>query len=194
MLSAVPPFISAVKFVISRRWDLFRFLRHLPRLCLAELRYLATGIVPDPLEQGNHLPSTGSALPRLQEAFVMFPNVSLPLIELHLCSPRASLSEGSRQSQDITANFPDQLVQPESQRECASSERVRTSTSVATDIPLAVVRDIISALLRKETTVEAVEFRICAAHKLSPLVTESIMQIVRENLSPARIQQRYVVS
>lgn len=65
-------------------------------------------------------------------------------------------------------------------------ERVRSSTPVVADVPLAVVHDI--ALLRDKTTVLFLEL-ICAVHKLSPQVTESIRQIVKESLSPVRRQQ-----
>ena len=72
MFAAVPPFMSTMKFVYSHRWDLLRFFRRLPKLCLAEMKYLATGIEPDSLVQGNDLPSVRSTLPRLQEASVVF--------------------------------------------------------------------------------------------------------------------------
>ena len=56
------------------------------------------------------------------------------------------------------------------------------------------VHDIILALLRNKTTVELTVESICIAYELNPFTTESIMQAVRENLSPVDEPQRYVVS
>lgn len=120
--------------------------------------------------------------------FFLF-NVSWPLTELYFCSPRESLPEGSRQSR---ASVSDSPVHPGPQREYTPSERARSPAPVVPDVPLAVVRDIIPALLRNETSVESVEL-ICAVHGLGTFVTESITQIVMENSSPARGQQRCVV-
>ena len=193
MFAAVPPLISTMTLVYSRRWDLLRFLRRLPRLCLAEVRYLATGIELDPLVQENHLSSIRPTLPRLQEVSVVVLGVSLSPIVLNSCSLSDQPPEGPRQSQVLTTSLPDSPVHLSPQREYASLERIRSPTPVVTDVPLAVVRDIIPALLRNKTTVDSVGL-VCAIHKVSPPAAESIMQIVRENLSPARRQQWCVVS
>ena len=66
-------------------------------------------------------------------------------------------------------------------------------TPLVTDVPLAVVRDIIPALLQGKATIESIEL-ICAVHKLNPLLTEPIVEIVRENLSLVREDQRCVFS
>lgn len=189
VFAAVPPFIFTVKFVYSRRWDLLRFLRRLPRLCLAEVMYLATGVELDPPAPVDHLPSTHSTLPRLQEVSVLLPYILLSLIVLHLCSPRDSLPEQPQQPHDLTASLPDSLIHPEPRQESGPSERDRSFNHVVTDVPLAVVHDIIPALLRNKTTAESIEL-ICVVHKLSPLARESIVQLVRENLSPIGTQQR----
>jgi hypothetical protein len=75
MFAAVPPFVSTVKFVYSRRWDLLRFFLRFPRLFLAEVWYLVTGIELDPLVRGKHLPLSSSSLLTLQEESVQFPKV-----------------------------------------------------------------------------------------------------------------------
>jgi len=45
------------------------------------------------------------------------------------------------------------------------------------------VHDVILTLLRNKTLTESIE-SICVTHQLDPLITESIMQVVRENQFP----------
>ena len=182
-----------VTLVRSRRLGLARSRRQLWRLCLAEVKYLATGIELDPPVQGNRLSSIHPTLPRLQEVSVVVLGVSLSQIVLNSCSLSEPPPEGPREPQALTTSLQDSPVHPLPQREYSSSERVRPPTPVVTDVPLAVVRDIIPTLLRNRRTADSVGL-VCAIHKLSPPVTESIMEIVRENLSPARRHQWCVVS
>ena len=74
------------------------------------------------------------------------------------------------------------------------SERARSPTPLVTGVPLAVVHDIILAFLRSRTTIESTVESICVAHELNPLITDSVMQVVRENMFPAEEWQRYAVS
>lgn len=60
-------------------------------------------------------------------------------------------------------------------------------------LPLAVIHDLIPVLLQSETTMESVE-SVCADHRLSPQVTEFILQVVGKSLPPVRDWQTYVVS
>jgi hypothetical protein len=59
----VPTLISTVKFVYSRRLDLYHLLQRLPKLCLAEARYLLTGKVQNPDIQDSHLPFNITSYP-----------------------------------------------------------------------------------------------------------------------------------
>ena len=47
MFAAAPVLVSTAKFLYSSRGDMLNFLKHLPRLCLAEVKYLVAGIEPD---------------------------------------------------------------------------------------------------------------------------------------------------
>lgn len=56
LFAAVPPLIPTAKLIYTSRWDLLRFLRRLPRLFLAEVAFLLTGIESCPPNQVTHLP------------------------------------------------------------------------------------------------------------------------------------------
>jgi len=56
MFFAVPTLVSTAKLVYFQRSNLLRFLQRLPRLCLAEARYLLTGKEPGTTAQDGHLP------------------------------------------------------------------------------------------------------------------------------------------
>ena len=53
MFSTIPTLASTANLIYSRRSDLLNWFKRFPRLCWAEVKYLATGV-----EQGS--PSTGS--------------------------------------------------------------------------------------------------------------------------------------
>ena len=81
----------------------------------------------------------------------------------------------------------------EPQRDCALPIRTKSPTSLVVDVHLAVVHDIILTHRHGGTmTIESIE-SICAVHGLSPIVTESVVQVVMGDLSPVREQQRYVM-
>ena len=146
VLAILPPVISAVKFVYSRRWDLLHSVRRLLRLCRAGVMYLVNCIKPA-LARDTHLPSTRpiSLSPRLalQEVSVTFPNPSPPLTLTHTHSPRDILPEESQQPEDRTLSLPDLPIQPGSQRDRALPKLPQSSSSLVVDVPLAVVHDII---------------------------------------------------
>ena len=196
VLAILPPVISAVKFVYSRRWDLLHSVRRLLRLCRAGVMYLVNCIKPA-LARDTRLPSTRpiSLSPRLalQEVSVTFPNPSPPLTLTHTHSPRDILPEESQQPEDRTLSLPDLPIQPGSQRDRALPKLPQSSSSLVVDVPLAVVHDIILTYRYGTITIESVE-SICALHGLSPLIMESILQAMRGDLPPVREQGGYVVS
>ena len=51
------------KLIYASRWDLFHLSRRLPRLFLAEVRYLMTGIESYPPVQDSHLPYNVASYP-----------------------------------------------------------------------------------------------------------------------------------
>ena len=50
--------MTTVKLVYANRWNLLHFLRHLPKLFFAEVRYLTTGIELDVPIQDSRPPFT----------------------------------------------------------------------------------------------------------------------------------------
>ena len=60
---AVPTLISTAKFIYSCRLDLLHLLQGLPRLCLAEARYLLTGKELGPTIQDSPLPFNMTSYP-----------------------------------------------------------------------------------------------------------------------------------
>ena len=131
----------------------------------------------------------------IQEASVStFPKLSLLLIESPTYSPYDLPLEEPEEPEGVTAGPSDPPAHPEPperERAGAPSERTRSPTPLITDVPLVMVHDVILALLRNRTTIESTVESICVAHELNPLVTESVMQVVRENLPPVDKQQRY---
>jgi len=130
-------------------------------------------------------------------------SAALPEVGLLLTDPPGSspyeLSpedpEDPEEPEGITAGPSGSLpVHPEPQRDHVTSERARSPTPLVTDVPLAMVHDVILALLRNKATIEPTIESICVAHELNPLITESVMQVVRENLYLVDEQQRYVAS
>jgi hypothetical protein len=134
----------------------------------------------------------------IQEASVSvtLPKFSLSLIESPTFSPYELPSEEPEEPEEIITGPSNLPVHPEHkpQHYHAPSERARSPTPLITDVPLPMVHDIILALLRNKTAIELTVESICVAHDLNPLITESVMQVVRENLSAVDERQGYVVS
>jgi hypothetical protein len=201
VFSAFPPLISVAKLCYLRRLDLLHFLRQLPRSFRAEVVFLLTGNESAPPTEDSPLPFHITLSPKkstldkpddqsIQEASVSIP---FPRFSLQLTKPptyssgRSSLKEPEEQ-EEVTADS-----ERSPQHDHAPSERTRSPTPLVADVPLAMVRDIILALPRNETTESTVGL-ICATHGLDPLTTASVMRVVREDLSPADERQRYVVA
>jgi hypothetical protein len=132
----------------------------------------------------------------IQEAsvFITFPEFPPSLIESPTYSPYELSSEEPEEPEEVIAGPSNSPIRPErkAQPDHASSGRARSSTPLITDVPLPMVYDIILALLRNKTVIELTVESICVAHDLNPLITESVMQVVRENLSPVDERQGYV--
>ena len=201
MFSALPPLISVVKLCYFRRLDLLHSLRRVPRSFRAEVAFLLTGNESGPPTEDSPLPFHITLSPKkstldkpddqsIQEASVSIPS---PRFSLQLTKPptyssgRSSLEEPG-EPEEVTAGS-----EHIPQRDHAPSERARSPTPLVADVPLAMIRDIILALPRDKTTESTVGL-ICATHELDPLITASVMRVVRENLSPADERQRYVVA
>ena len=103
MFATVPPLISTVELIYSRRWDLLYFLRSLPKLCLAEGRYLLTRVKLDPPAENGCLPIAHPTLPLPEFMSVTISQVSLSLTELLTYSPLGLLPEGSQRPEEVTA-------------------------------------------------------------------------------------------
>lgn len=131
----------------------------------------------------------------IQEASVFpLPKLSLLLIESPAYSPYELPPDGSEELEGVTPDPSDPPVHPEPpepQRPGAPSERARSPTPLVMDVPLVMVHDVILALLRNKAAIESTVESICVAHELNPLITESVMQVVRENLPPVGEWQRY---
>ena len=199
MFSALPPLISVVKLCYLHRLDLLHSLRRVPRSFLAEVVFLITGNESNPPIEESPLPfhihiklsSEKSTHDRpddqsTQEASVSvpFPKISLQLTKPPTYSSGRSSPKEPEEPEEVTVDS-----ERNPQHDHALSERAMSPAPLVADVPLAIVRDIILALSRNETTESTVGL-ICAAHELDPLITASVMRVVRENLSPADEGQR----
>lgn len=103
----------------------------------------------------------------------------LPLTNSH-CH-RESPPVESQQPEDSTADLPSPPAHQEPQPNSILAPP-------ALCVPLVMVRDLVSLLLRSEAAVESVEL-VCADHSLSPQATGFIVQVIEESLPPPREQQ-----
>jgi hypothetical protein len=160
--------------------------------------FLITGNESNPPIKDSHLPFHITSSPEkptldkpdeqsIQEASVSvpFPKISVQLTKSPTHSSGQSSPKGPEEPEEVTADSERKL-----QDDHAPSERARSPTPLITDVPLAMVHDIILALKTIESTVES----ICASHELDPLITASVMQVVRENLALVDERQRYAVA
>jgi hypothetical protein len=198
VFSAFPPLISVVKLSYLRRLDLLHSLRRVPRSFRAEVVFLITGNESGPPIKGSHLPFHITPSPEtstlgkpddqsIQEASVSvsFPKFHLQLTKSPTYSSGQSSPKGPEKPEEATA---DSDRNP--QHDHAPSERARSPTSLIAYVPLAIGHDIILALKTIESTVES----ICVARELDPLITASVMQVVREKLAVVDERQRYAVA
>lgn len=168
LFAAVPPFVLTVKFIYSSRWDLVRFIRHFSRLLLIEMVYLMTGKELDPLAQDNQLPLT-------------HPTTLLPVLFPTLRRGRSGGNRGA-------GPWAGPAMSREVSHESPVEESRQPDDFVAEPMELPVHTG--PRRERAKTTIESVK-SICTIHRLSPLVTESIIRVLREDLSPIHEQQGY---
>jgi hypothetical protein len=190
-----------VKLCYLHRLDLLHSLRRVPRSFRAEAVFLLTGNESGAPTEDSPLPlhiilsPERSTLDKsddqsIQEELVsiQFPKSSLQLTKSPTHSSGQSSPKQLEELEEVTAGS-----ERNPQHDHTLSERARSPSPLVADVPLAMVRDILLALPRDKTTESTVGL-ICATHELDPLITASVMRVVRENLSPADERQRYVVA
>lgn len=187
VLTALPPFLSTVKLAYSYRRDLLSTVRRLPELFWIEIVYLVTGEELDLLTWRSYLPFTyrTSLLCGLQVSST-FSNILLQHIGPNSHRRREPPPTESQQPWVPAAIPSDTLVH-------TGPQRHSTPAPPVLGLPSALIHDLIPVLLQSETAVESVE-SVCADHRLSPQVTELIVQVVENSLLAVHERQRYIVS
>ena len=111
ILTTTPIFILAAQLIYSRRWDLVRLIRCLPRLFFVEMLFLLCGIEPHPppTQPTSHLPGSYSTIhsgdangrddARSSTSDVELRGVSIASPQIPTHSPHELLPEESRQSE-----------------------------------------------------------------------------------------------